>query len=177
LDTLPVRDAACRDAMVFAYARNGFLVEASRFFAKFGSANTVLCNETMAAYSRAGLIENSLELFYCMPRRYLVPWDSALGGCCENYLLVLRPQRSEVSLTTMISVCSRGCKVEEAEYIFTSIPESRTSWLARPWLQQNGELEQAKKLFETISRPTSVSWIAMIAACAQHGPVSAGMPP
>ena len=132
----------------------------------------------IAAHSRAGRLQEALQLFEEMPGRDLVAWNSMVKGCldCRDLPLARRlfdqmPQRNVISWTTMMDGFARSGRIEEAEELFRNMPQRDiAAWNSMLYgYCSNGKTHEALQIFDEMPQRNIISWTTMIGGLDQNG--------
>jgi pentatricopeptide repeat protein len=141
--------------MVAGYAQNGKLEVARDLFDIMPERNLGSWNSMIAGYAQNGHWEESLELFFEMQKANVkadpATFASILSACAS--LEALEQGK-----------CVHGYTIESGFVSDVSVGNALTTMYAKC-----GCIEDAKSVFDNISKKNSVSCNAMIAAYAQHG--------
>ncbi|PKA53440.1 Pentatricopeptide repeat-containing protein [Apostasia shenzhenica] len=153
-------------------------------------ANVRVGNSLIDMYSRCGRVDFARQVFYEMPSRTLVTWNSmivgfAANGCSEEALIHFSAlQRSEirpdgVSFTGALTACSHAGMVGEGLRLYKLMQrEYRIPARVEHYgcvvdlLGRAGLLEEAMRLVEEMPvKPNEVVLGSLMAACREHGDV------
>eukprot|EP01018_Ginkgo_biloba_P001003 Gb_00360 [translate_table: standard] len=141
--------------LVSMYTKCGSLKDARTVFDKMSERNTVSWNAVIAGYAQHGQSEESLKLFSQMYREGMNPTPFTLGS-------VLNACGSSDSLDQAIQVLALSVKIGLDSDVFVG------SALV-DMFSKCGCVEDARNVFDKMSKRNVVSWNAMIAGCVQHG--------
>ncbi|KAG8378554.1 hypothetical protein BUALT_Bualt08G0149000 [Buddleja alternifolia] len=144
-----------------------------------------LDNALIHAYARCGSIDKAGRVFYEMPVRDIVSWNSILKaysvhGKAEAVLNLFEQMDMEPDETTfvaLLSSCSHAGMVKEGTMIFDQMHEK---YGIVPQLDhyacmvdifgRAGHLSEAAKIIRTMPmEPDYVIWSALLGACRKHG--------
>ncbi|KAK3430416.1 hypothetical protein EUGRSUZ_E02100 [Eucalyptus grandis] len=127
---------------------------------------------------RTGCLDDALKLFYEMPVRDAICWNTMIKGCLDcvdlttaEELFDEMPEPSVVSWTTMINGFFQFGQVERAELFFKQMPiRDLASWNAMiNGYCENARVDNAVKLFEQMPSRNVISWTSMIGGLDQNG--------
>ncbi|KAF3449846.1 hypothetical protein FNV43_RR05925 [Rhamnella rubrinervis] len=178
-------------ALLHDLLKNLRLGEAQQAFDNTSCPSVHLYTMMIAGYARSHRLHDALKLFYEMPMRDTVSWNSMIKGCLdcgnlskakeifmfgevENAELLFHemPTRDVAAWNSMISgYCSNG-RVEDAINLFEVMPlKDLISWTSMiGGLDQNGKSGEALFLFEKMMgsgfEPTSTTLVCALTACA-----------
>lgn len=157
------------------------------FALKSGMLNeTKVVNSLINMYGKLGILNASCELFYSMPVRNLISWNSILmihtqnGFSEEGIGLFNSMRRAEISpdratMVTLLQGCSDLGIKRQAETIHTYICSSgfnsdigiKTALLN--CYSKSGKFTSSIEVFKEIETPDIIAWTAMLACYATHG--------
>lgn len=140
-------------------------------------------------YSLLGSTEDGMKCFNLIPRLDIVSWTSMISGHVRNEqfesalglfheLLSSGEKADKFLISTMLVACADLAAVGSGEQVqgyriisgignFTIVQNSHICMYAK--YAKSGDIDSAKKSFEEIKNPDTVSWSVMICSNAQHG--------
>jgi pentatricopeptide repeat protein len=155
---------------------------------KMGLENGVYVgNSLVVMYSKCGFIGDALSVFRGIGEKNVVSWNSVIVGCaqhgCGVWALVLFKQMlmegvesDEITLTGLLSACSRSGMLEKARCFFEYFGRKRSMKLTVEHyvcmvdvLGRCGEVKEAEAL--AMSMPVeanSMVWLVLLSACRVH---------
>ncbi|EFJ20331.1 hypothetical protein SELMODRAFT_108697 [Selaginella moellendorffii] len=166
-----------------AYARNGKLEEARRVFEEMPERGIVVWNSlltTLAALS--GDVDRAKSLFDALPARGLVTWNAMLAAYARaghiapgRALFDAMPARDLSSWNILLEIMAVNGSLEEAAMIFMAmLPEHClfSGNLVLSSYARSGFVDNALSVFSSMLEVDSVSWNALLGACARSDEVS-----
>lgn len=137
-------------------------------------------------YANCTRVEDSFSLFWLLPCRDAVSWNSIIAGCVQNgqfdeglklfrEMLMAKIKPMAVSFSSIMPACAHlttlhlgkqlhGCIVrggfDENMFIASSLVDM---------YGKCGNIRVARRIFDKMDRRDMVSWTAMIMGCAFHG--------
>ncbi|XP_057871239.2 pentatricopeptide repeat-containing protein At3g49710 [Cryptomeria japonica] len=189
------RNAVVGCALVDMYAKCGSIAGAQKVFERLHARDTVVWNSMLSGYSQNDYCEDALKLFTQMRRKSVKPDEcsfvcllSVCGGLAalelgeQIHALLMRTEFGLYvsvgnALITMYSKC--GC-IEVACYLFNKMPKrdvvSCNAMIAGHAQHGCGKeaLEVLEKMLDEGSKPTHVTFIAVLSACSHTGLVDEG---
>nr|KYP50264.1 Pentatricopeptide repeat-containing protein At2g13600 family [Cajanus cajan] len=176
-------------ALIDMYSKCGSMSDAQVLFeSKFsGCLVNTPWNAMITGYSQAGSHVEALQLFTrIMEEKDIVSWTTMVTAYCQcsewgKALAIFSQMRNEgfvpnhFTLSSVVTACGGLCLLEFGQQIHgltckasmdteTCIESALIDMYAKC-----GNLTGAKKIFERISNPDTVSWTAIISTYAQHG--------
>lgn len=165
-----------------------FLREAHGMAWKYGyEVNKISSlNALTDAYAKCGSLDAVEKVFDRMEEKDIVSWTTVVTAYCqysewEKALIVFSQMREEgyapnhFTFSSVITACAGLCLLEYGQQIhgltckesFNSEECSASALI--DMYAKCGNLIDAKKIFERISNPDTITWTAIISAYAQHG--------
>eukprot|EP01018_Ginkgo_biloba_P017986 Gb_15352 [translate_table: standard] len=171
--------------LLTTYAKCGSLMNARRVFDEMSERNVVSWTAMITAYSRYGLDEDALFLFYQMQLTGIRPnhfsFASVLPACANLAALKLGKEFHEQIIrsgfqsnvfvgSALVDMYVKCDNVEEALKVFDKMTERNVvSWNTMiTGYAQNGQVVEALELFENVPERNVISWTSMIGAYARH---------
>lgn len=188
-------DAYVQAALVAFYAKSGDLVNARKVFDKMGERSVVAWNAMISGYEQNGFAKEANALFNKMNEVGVLPdsttFVSVLSACAQLGALSLGcwvheyTDRNGLDLnvvlgTSLINMYARCGSVRRAREVFDSMNvRNVVAWTAMiSGYGMNGYGRQAIELFYEMRRsgssPNSVTFVAVLSACAHAGLVNEG---
>ena len=155
--------------------------------------DAILGNALLDMYIKCGMLGKAQELLEKLPVRDEVTWSSLILGYAEQEqgheaLNCFEKMQNEglipnvVTLSCVLSACSRSGKLNEAQMLFTNMT---TKYGINPTLEHYtcmvmafgcaGRIEKAISLIKTMPHSDESSvWIALLGACTKWGNVKFG---
>ncbi|KAL2343617.1 hypothetical protein Fmac_004902 [Flemingia macrophylla] len=143
-------------------------------------------NALADAYVKCDSLVAGENIFNRMEEKDIVSWTTMVTACCQysewgKAVAIFSQMRNEgfvpnhFTLSSVITACGGLCLLEYGQQVHsltckasmdteTCIESALIDMYAKC-----GNLTGAKKIFERISNPDTVSWTAIIFTCAQHG--------
>nr|GMD54538.1 pentatricopeptide repeat-containing protein At1g62260, mitochondrial [Ipomoea batatas]GMD57342.1 pentatricopeptide repeat-containing protein At1g62260, mitochondrial [Ipomoea batatas] len=192
---MPNPDAFSWNTIISGYAQGGKLKLACDFFQRMPQKNRVSWNSMIAAYERNADYKGAIRLFIQMqlagekPDRHTL--SSLLGICAETVALCLGMQIHQLVTKTvipdvplnnsLITMYARCGAIMEARSIFDRMKFCKDviSWNAMiGGYASHGLATEAFELFDRMKelkmKPTYITFIAVLSACAHAGLVEEG---
>ncbi|XP_002986608.2 pentatricopeptide repeat-containing protein At4g21065 [Selaginella moellendorffii] len=154
------RDLGVQNALLNMYAKCGSLEVARDIFRKMERRDQVSMNVMIAAFAQQGLGKDSIQVFREMDLEGLPQDDTTFASvitacsCCGALEFGKRIHKRVVEPVLGRKCCLPNVVVETALVSMYG---------------KCGTLEQAKAVFKAMTTKNSVSWNAMLAACAHQG--------
>jgi len=144
-------------------------------------------NALTAMYAKCGSIDDAYQVFGEMSVRNVVSWTAMIMGCVdegydeEALELAFQMQRSGIepndyTFASILSACANISVLEKGKQVHALIIKagfesyvSVKSGLVTMY-SKCGSIEDARQTFDSLLKGDVVSWTAIIAAYAQHGP-------
>lgn len=155
---------------------------------KMGLENGVYVgNSLVVMYSKCGFIGDALYVFKGIGEKNVVSWNSVIVGCAQHgcgvwalalFKEMLREgvESDEITLTGLLSACSRAGMLQKARCFFGYFGRKRSMKLTiehyvcmMDVLGRCGEVEEAEAL--AMSMPVeanSMVWLVLLSACRVH---------
>lgn len=185
-DKIPQTNVVSWTAMITGYLQNGMMEEAWQVFDKMPERNLVSWNAMIAGYAQNGKLRVARDLFDLMPQRNLGSWNSMIVGYAQSghgeksFELLFEMQMANVkadqaTFASVLSACASLEALEQGKCVHGYIIESgfmsdvSVGNALITMYAKCGCIEDAKSVFDNISKKNYVSCNAMIAAYAQHG--------
>ncbi|XP_068656518.1 pentatricopeptide repeat-containing protein At3g49740 [Aristolochia californica] len=149
-------------------------------------SNTQVGNALISAFSKQGKMKEAYQVFYDMPSRNLISWNSIISGYLLNGFpeiglqIFSELQLSDIkpdtfSLTIMLSACGSISSLRHGKqihaYILRSGLDTETS-LENALITlyaKCGVLNLSSKVFRRMNDRDAISWNSMVSAYGQHG--------
>ncbi|XP_019443616.1 PREDICTED: pentatricopeptide repeat-containing protein At5g40410, mitochondrial-like isoform X2 [Lupinus angustifolius] len=143
-------------------------------------------NALINMYGKFGCIDSAFRLFWEMPERNVVSWNSMVAVCTQNgipneainYFNMMRMNGLFPDEATMVSLLRAfenlplGRLVEAIHGVIFTCGLNKNLTIVTTLLNlysKLGKLIASHKVFTEISKPDKVAWTAMIAGYAMHG--------
>ncbi|XP_058731613.1 pentatricopeptide repeat-containing protein At5g46460, mitochondrial [Vicia villosa] len=144
-------------------------------------------NSLVVMYSKCGYIGDALCVFNGIGEKNVVSWNSVIVGCAQHgcgiwslalfkQMLMKGVESDEITLTGLLSACSRSGMLQKARCIFGYFGRKRSMKLTIEHyacmidvLGRYGEVEEAEAL--AMSMPleaNSMVWLVLLSACRMH---------
>ncbi|XP_028776972.1 pentatricopeptide repeat-containing protein At5g40410, mitochondrial isoform X2 [Neltuma alba] len=145
-----------------------------------------VANSLVNMYGKFGCLDSAFRLFWEMPERNLVSWNSMVAICTQNgipeealqYFNMMRHNGllpDEATIVALLQACENlpmGKLLEAIHGVTFTCGLSENVTIATSLLllySKLGRLHASHKVFTEIIMPDKVAWSAMIAAYAMHG--------
>ncbi|XP_028763091.1 pentatricopeptide repeat-containing protein At1g11290, chloroplastic-like isoform X1 [Neltuma alba] len=149
-------------------------------------------NALIDAYAKCGSLEVVETLFDRMEEKDIVSWTTLVTACCqfsewEKALIIFYQMRREgyvpndFTFSIVITACASLGLLEFSQQLHglickaSLVTEACIESALIDMYAKCGNLVDAKKVFERISNPDTVTWTAIISAYAQHGLVEGAL--
>ena len=118
-----------------------------------------------------------IKLFYKMPCRNLVSWNTMISGYLHNdkfeeACLLFNKMSERNHFTWTLTCYTRSGNIEKARELFDLLPDKRNAACWNALISgyfKNGRLRDARNLFHEMSVKDLISWNAMLAGYTQNG--------
>lgn len=180
-----------KTALLDMHAKCGNIKIAKRIFDELGkNRNVVSWNAMISAYTRAGELKSSRELFDKMPERNVVSWNSMISGYAQNgqsaeaiqlFKQMIRTANSndlkpdEVTMAVVISACAHLGALELGSWVVKYMIENHIKLSISGYnslifmYAKCGSMRDAEKVFQGMEERDVVSYNTLIAGLAAHG--------
>jgi pentatricopeptide repeat protein len=145
-----------------------------------------MTNALVAMYARCGKLKDARYLFYSMPVRGLVSWNTMIAmheqsGKSNKAVRLFRQMLSEevyfdcATLLAVLSACSSLGSLEIGKWVHDLAKNNGLDSDVRirnaliDMYSKCGRIELARKVFDEMPKRVVISWTAMINAYANHG--------
>ncbi|XP_014506668.1 pentatricopeptide repeat-containing protein At5g46460, mitochondrial [Vigna radiata var. radiata] len=138
-------------------------------------------------YSKCGCVSDAVSVFKEINEKSVVSWNTVIVGCAQhgcgmwvlaffNQMLRQRVDPDGITLTGLLSACSRSGMLQKARCIFRYFGQERSVTLTIEHyasmvdvLGRCGELEEAEALVMSMPmKANSMVWLALLSACRKH---------
>ncbi|XP_061362589.1 pentatricopeptide repeat-containing protein At5g46460, mitochondrial [Gastrolobium bilobum] len=155
---------------------------------KMGLETGVYVGSSLAVlYSKCGCIGDAMSVFKGVSQKSIVSWNSVIVGCAQhgygmwalalfNQMLREGVDPDEITLTGLLSACSRSGMLQKARCFFRYFGQKRSVALTIEHyacmvdvLGRCGELEEAEALAMSMPmKANSMVWLVLLSACRMH---------
>ncbi|KAJ7298871.1 hypothetical protein O6H91_06G075800 [Diphasiastrum complanatum] len=177
-------------SLLLQCSKMGALFEGKRVHAHISRcgrhSNQYLSNLLINMYGKCGALTEAQKVLDTMPEKNVYSWTTMITsyaqfGKGEEALEVFDLMRQEgvkpdkITFVSLLKACSDPRFLREGKLIHSHLVESGLSsdtYIGTALFNMYGkwgDLEQARKVFDTLPERSVVSWNAMMAAYAQHG--------
>eukprot|EP01018_Ginkgo_biloba_P037044 Gb_11000 [translate_table: standard] len=187
-------DVITWNGMISAYAQNGHCEDALKLFHQMKSAgvdpDVVSWNVLITGYAQDGRGDEALKLFSQMELASIKPnvvsWNAIIAGCAQNgqsnealklfgqmQLIGMKP--NSVTMSSVLPACANVAALQKGKEIHCYIirtgleSDAFVGCALLDMYAKCGVIEDAKQLFDKMSKRDVVFWNVMIAAFAMHG--------
>ncbi|GFP98872.1 pentatricopeptide repeat-containing protein at1g53600 mitochondrial [Phtheirospermum japonicum] len=185
-NTMCEKDVVSWNALIHGYVQSGRLEEAHELFEKMDSKDSASWTTLITGFANEGLTEKCIQLFNEMPEHDDVAWTSLISGFVNNgehedaiswfirmirneikpnplaYSSLLRASASLAFLSLGLQIHASVFKMDMEHNL--SIRNSLVSMYSKC-----GIINDAYKIFESITKPNIVSFNSMITGFAYNG--------
>ncbi|KAH6772845.1 Pentatricopeptide repeat superfamily protein [Perilla frutescens var. hirtella] len=150
------------------------------------SANLYAMTSVMNLYAKCGVVHDACKMFERMPVRDLVCWNTVIAGFAQNgmskravdLVVMMQHERQSPDLVTVVSILPAIADLGNLRigrsvhaYVLRRGLESyvNVSTALLDMYAKCGPVGTARKIFDSMSSRTVVSWNSMIAGYAQNG--------
>ncbi|KAJ4868232.1 Pentatricopeptide repeat-containing protein [Raphanus sativus] len=155
-DRMEEKDLVSWNALLSGYVSSGHIGEAKSLFKEMGEKKNMLTWMIMiSGLADNGFGEEGLRLFACMRKEGFEPCDYAFSGAIKS-CAVLGGYCNGQQFHAQLVKIGFDCSLSAANALITMYARC-------------GVVEEARRVFRTMSCKDSVSWNALIAALGQHG--------
>ncbi|CAA0816550.1 Pentatricopeptide repeat-containing protein -chloroplastic [Striga hermonthica] len=151
----------------------------------FGSDVFILC-ALIDMYSKCGNIEDAKSVFYSMPEKTTVAWNSIIAGhalhgyseealAMSNQMQKSGAKMDHFTYSIIVRVCCRLASVEHAKQAHAGLvrngfgSDTVASTALIDFYSKWGRLEDARNLFDRMPHKNVMSWNALIAGYRSNG--------
>lgn len=148
--------------------------------------NISVSNAIADAYAKCGLLEDVKKVFERMEEKDIVSWTTlvtAYSQCseCEESLVIFSKMReagftpNQFTFSSVLDACASLCLLDFGRQVHGLLYKAGldthkcTESALIDMYAKCGCITEARKVFEGISDPDTVSWTAIISGYAQHG--------
>lgn len=145
-----------------------------------------VANSLINMYGKFGLLDSAFRLFWEIPERNMVSWNSMVAICTQNgiakeafhFFDMMKLNGflpDEATIVALLRACENlpiGKLVEAIHGVIFTCGLNENVTIATTLLNlysKIGRLPASYKVFSEISKPDKVAWTAMIAGYAMHG--------
>ncbi|CAN6479634.1 unnamed protein product [Victoria cruziana] len=149
-------------------------------------ANLYVGSALVDMYARCGDMNCAHEVFVGMPERNEVPWNALIAGYArkgegENaFKQFWKMQQAGIEAThftysSVFSACASIGALEQGKWVHAHMIKTGHKLIAfmgntlLDMYAKSGSIEDARKVFDRLSKAEVVSWNSMLTGCAQHG--------
>ncbi|KAK7273281.1 hypothetical protein RIF29_14330 [Crotalaria pallida] len=149
-------------------------------------SNVFVSNALMDVYAKSGEIENSVKLFVESPEQNDVTWNTIIVGYVQlgdgekamnlfSYMLEYDMQPTEVTYSTVLRACASlaalepGLQIHSLTIKTTYNKECVVANSLIDMYSKCGRINDARLIFDKMSKRDEVSWNAMICGYSMHG--------
>ncbi|XP_043707867.1 putative pentatricopeptide repeat-containing protein At3g23330 [Telopea speciosissima] len=137
-------------------------------------------------YAKCTRVENSRWVFFLLPQRDAISWNSVIAGCVQNglfdeglqlfrHMLMANIKPRHVTFSSIMPACAHLTTLHLGKQLH--------GYIIRSWFDDNlfigsslvdmyakcGNIRSARWIFDKMESPDMVSWTAMIMGYALHG--------
>ncbi|KAK8945490.1 Pentatricopeptide repeat-containing protein [Platanthera guangdongensis] len=185
---MPEKDAAAFNAMIDVLMKSGDLCSAQKLFDEMPHRNVSSWTTLLSGYCKAGDTVNARQLLDEMPEKNIISWNAMIGGYNRNQkpheaLQLFRELQSyfdqffpdEVTLASIIPAIAAIGAVNIGHWIHSY---ARRKGLDRATIvatalvdmySKCGDVNEARKTFNSILKKETISWNALINGLALNG--------
>ncbi|KAL3651087.1 hypothetical protein CASFOL_007490 [Castilleja foliolosa] len=185
-NTMSGKDVVSWNALIYGYVQSDRLEEAHELFEKMGSKDSASWTTLITGFANEGLTEKCIQLFSKMPERDDVAWTSLISGFVNNgeheeaISWFVRMIHYEIKPNTLVissllrasaslAFLSLGLQIQASVFKMDmernlSIQNSLVSMYSKC-----GIINDAYRIFESITKPNIVSFNSMITGFAHNG--------
>lgn len=154
-ELMPIRDIISWTAMVTAFSQAGLVEKAREYFNKMPERNVITWNSMLATYTQQGFWEEGLKLYILMLREEVKPdwitFVTLFSACADLAVLIFGNQ-----IIAQAEKLGFGSSVSVANSLVTLYSRC-------------GQIEEARKVFDSIVMKNLISWNAMMTGYSQNG--------
>ncbi|KAK2970859.1 hypothetical protein RJ640_006522 [Escallonia rubra] len=180
------KDVVSWNSIIFGYVQAGQVEEAYELFKEVPEKDVVSWTTMITGYSNQGLTGKSIELFKMMPEKDDVAWTALISGFVSNgeyeealfwFILMLEKavRPNPLTFSSVLSSAAGLATLNQGLQIHThvlklymefdlSVQNSLVSMYSKC-----GSVNDAYRIFKSISAPNLVSYNSMITGFAQNG--------
>ncbi|GFP99072.1 pentatricopeptide repeat-containing protein at1g62260 mitochondrial [Phtheirospermum japonicum] len=192
-DKMPGRDFISWNTMISGYAKNGKMDDALKLFDSMPEKNIVTWNAMITGFLNNGDVKSACELFNKMPRRDEASLSALVSGLIQNdeldeaeKVLLEYVKTGDTKMdslhafNTLIAGYGQKGRVTDARRIFDQMEKRDTvtwntmiSGCGRDFLERDA-VELFEKMKRLKVRPTYITFVSVLSACAHGGLVEEG---
>lgn len=185
-DMMPERGVISWNAMINGYTKYDQIDAARELFDSMPSRNIESWNTMIAGYAKCGHLDESQRLFDEMPSRNVVSWSAMITayaqGDCPNEALTLFEEMEKTgvkpnwaTIVSVLSACAHLGALERGRHIHMYIDRSKMkvdSIIGTALIDMYakcGCIDDAFRIFDSLTSKDVFSWTAMIGGLAVNG--------
>ncbi|XAR48903.1 hypothetical protein NMG60_11031885 [Bertholletia excelsa] len=174
------------NSLITMYAKCGNVQSATHAFQLMPIKDTISWTTMITAFSQVGDVEKSLEYFNKMPERNVVTWNSMLASYVQHgwweeglrlYALMLKEgiKPNSITFVTLVGACADSAILILGSPIIAQAEKSGFSYdisvanSAITMYARCGKIEEARRVFDSLSTKNLISWNAMMDGYARSG--------
>eukprot|EP01018_Ginkgo_biloba_P028363 Gb_34253 [translate_table: standard] len=183
---MPEQNLASWNAMIAGFAQNGHLEEALKLFEKVPEQHVISWNAMITGYAQNGHVDKALELFHNVPEQNVVSWNAMIAGYVQNgyfneaielfrQMQVLCVKSNSVTFASVLPASANLAALDHGRGVHAYIirsgfdPDIFVGNALVDMYAKCGSIEDARHVFDTMTRRNVVSWTTMIVGYAMHG--------
>ncbi|KAL7086134.1 hypothetical protein ACP275_14G321100 [Erythranthe tilingii] len=186
-ESMPQRNSVSWNAMISGYIKLGDLKSAKDVFDEMPERSVVSWTTMVSGYAMAGDIESARRIFNHMPVKTVVSWNAMVSGCVNSHmfdealsvfhhmLIDGKCKPDQTTLISALSACTHLNSHDHGKWIESHIRKNKIE-LSLPlgnalidMYAKCGDLENAKIIFQKMSKKCIITWTTMISGLAVNG--------
>lgn len=185
-NTMNRKDLVSWNSLINGYVHAGELEEAYQLFEKMEAKDLVSWTTMITGFSNKGLTKNCVDLFNRMPERDDIAWTALISGFVNNgeheeaiYLFIqmlrsaVRPNpltlSGVLSASSDLAILNHGLQVHTHAFKMKMELDLSVQNALISMYSKCGSLDDAYRIFKSISAPNLVSFNSMITGFAHNG--------
>ncbi|KAL3634802.1 hypothetical protein CASFOL_021856 [Castilleja foliolosa] len=184
---MPVRNIVSSNVMISGYVKSGDMKRARAIFDQMPDRSIVSWTSFVSGYAMSGDIESAKIVFNQMPLKNVVSWNAMIAGFVNSHkfdealqvfhhmLTDKKVKPDQMTLISTLSACTHLNSLEHGKWIESYIRKNKFELSLSlgnaliDMFAKCGDLENARTVFDKMSRRCIITWTTMISGLAVNG--------